>query len=303
MKKFSLEINNPPFQDSENRGNTQHKLWIDFLLHSHKTLEENGILAYVTPASFASPSSKVLKLMKEYSTKFISFDSKKHFEEEGNNPGSTFAHYIIQFTKDKNEITKIIQNECEYNINLNNFIYLPNDFSLHSCNIHEKVIFNNKEFLNVQYDYVTCHNVNLKKMGVNSHVQKIQTNECCHPLFHTNNQIWYSSVRQNFANLPKVMWSRSGYTKPFFDNGILGGTDMCYYILVNNEQEGINLQNNLNSKLFKYIFKTAKWSGFGNEIVFKSLPKLPNVYMSDNEVFNYFNITENERNYINTILN
>ena len=43
MKKFSLEINNPPFQDSENRGNTQHKLWIDFLLHSHKTLEENGI--------------------------------------------------------------------------------------------------------------------------------------------------------------------------------------------------------------------------------------------------------------------
>jgi hypothetical protein len=140
-------------------------------------------------------------------------------------------------------------------------------------------------------------------MGVNSHVQKIQTNECCHPLFHTNNQIWYSSVRQNFANSPKVMWSRSGYTKPFFDNGVLGGTDMCYYVLVNDEQEGINLKNNLNSKLFKYIFKTAKWSGFGNEIVFKSLPKLPNIYMNDNEIFNYFNITENERNYINTILN
>jgi len=300
--KFDLEINNPPFQDTDNRGKTQHKLWIDFIFHSFDILKEGGILAYVTPDSFSSPSSKVLRMMKEYTTKVVSFDSKKYFQEEGNDPGSTFAHYIIEFTKNNNEITQVIQNSETYDINLNEFLYLPNDFCRESAVIHNMVMFTDSVKQDVRHDYVTCHNVNLKKNGVNSHVQKNQTDDCIYPLLHTNKQIWYSSIRQDFADLPKVMWSRSGYTKPFYDNGVLGCTDMCYYILVDSEYDGLALAHNLNSKLFKYIFKTAKWSGFGNEIVFKNLPLLPNRVMNDNEIYDYFNLPLNLREYVNNYI-
>lgn len=59
--------------------------------------------------------------------------------------------------------------------------------------------------------------------------------EAAHPPasgFHTNNITWWSSRRQEWAPKPKVMWTHSGYTKPFFDNGVNGGTDMAYYVLV-----------------------------------------------------------------------
>jgi len=95
------------------------------------------------------------------------------------------------------------------------------------------------------------------------------------------------------------MWSRSGYTKPFYDKGVYGGTDMAYYVLVPDDESGLNLLSNLNTKLMKYILKTAKWSGFGNEKVFKRLPNLPkNVKLTDDQIYDLFNLSNNERQYV-----
>ena len=49
----------------------------------------------------------------------------------------------------------------------------------------------------------------------------------------------------------------------------------------------------------QYILKTAKWSGFGNEKVFTSLPNLPrDMKLSDEDIFNLFNLTEEEIQYV-----
>ena len=34
------------------------------------------------------------------------------------------------------------------------------------------------------------------------------------------------------------MWTRSGYTKIFYDKGTMGITDMGYYVLVDSDSEG-----------------------------------------------------------------
>ena len=95
------------------------------------------------------------------------------------------------------------------------------------------------------------------------------------------------------------MWSRSGYTKPFYDNGKYGGTDMIYYVLVESQDEGLNLLHNLESKLIQYILRTAKWSGFGNEKVFKALPNLPrDKKLNDDELYSLFGLTEKEIEYV-----
>ena len=73
--------------------------------------------------------------------------------------------------------------------------------------------------------------------------------------------------------------------------------------MVSDTESGENLAHNMNSLLMRYIFKTAKWSGFGNEKVFCRLPNLPtDRKMSDDDVFDHFDITEQEREYVRRIV-
>jgi len=130
-----------------------------------------------------------------------------------------------------------------------------------------------------------------------------QTPEHPYPVFHTNNITWWTSIRQEWAAQPKVMWTRSGYTKPFFDDGVHGGTDMAYYVVVANQCEGQNLAANMNTELLRYIYRTAKWSGFGNERVFAGLPDLPrDRALSDGEMFALFGLTDEEVDYVRKAL-
>ena len=202
-------------------------------------------------------------------------------------------------------------------------------------------MFSDREVYDVGYDYVTCHNVIVHRLTkleekLSSHVNSLSTktgtnlqktcdkiselaqkrksakitiskemtSEKIYPLLHTNKQTWFSSIKQGFSDSKKVMWSRSGYTKPFFDNGTLGSTDMGYYILVASNQEGEDLEKFLNSDLMSYVFKTAKWSGFGNEKVFCSIP----VYdysngLGNSDIYSFFDISEEEVGYIDSVLN
>ena len=210
---------------------------------------------------------------------------------------STFAYYSVINRDSDGEYTNIVNEKGVFTKRIDdNIFYLPNDFCEESLSIHSKVIFNKNDRLEVKYDYVTCHNVLIHR---NDTISKTETEKHIYPIYHTNKQIWYSQIRQDWADKKKVMWTRSGYTKPFYDDGKYGGTDMMYYVIVNSDEEGLNLLHNLQSKLMQYILKTAKWSGFGNEKVFNSLPNLPrDKKLSDEDIFNLFNLTEEEIQYV-----
>lgn len=295
--QFDVVATNPPFQDSTNKKKTQHKLWISFTqLAFDKWLKSGGVLLQVSPSSFLSPSNKILKLFQNKNVKFLHLDTKKHFPKVN----STFADYMIVNTSDK-EKTKIVTETTSFDILIDDSIfYLPIDVCEKSISIHQKVMFNHLDKLEVKYDYVTCHNVQIHRNDI---ISKTKTENHIYPILHTNSQIWYSQIRQTWANQKKVMWSRSGYTKPIYDDGVLGGTDMVYYVLVKDSECGYVLVNNFGTKLMRYILKTAKWSGFGNEKVFCSLPNLlTNKKMSNEEMYDFFNLTLNEREYVNQYL-
>ena len=292
--QFDVVATNPPFQDSTNKKKTQHKLWIDF---TQKTFSEwlkpGGVLLQVSPSSFLSPSNKILKIFQEKDVKFLHLDTKTYFPKVG----STFADYMIR-NRPGNEKTQIVTEQGKFKQSIDNSVfYLPIDVCKESLSIHRKVIFNQTYNLDVRYDYVTCHNVNiLRKTEI---LSKTKEGEYVYPILHTNKQTWYSKIRQDWASKKKVMWSRSGYFKPFYDGGMLGGTDMAYYVLVPSEECGNNLVHNMNSKLIRYILITAKWSGFGNEKVFCRLPNLPfDRKMADSEMYLLFNLTDKERMYV-----
>ena len=291
--KFDLILTNPPFQDSTKRGKTPHKLWIDFTKAAfEKFLKQDGYLHQVSPASFMSPSNKILKIFKDYRVLRLDLTTSDHFPEVG----STFAHYLIQNTKDAQEQTQLITYQGESSLTLDpDVFYLPTDISMTSLSIHSKFIFKAEKQLAVEWDYVTCHNILLRK---SSTLSKTESEMHKFPVFHTNSQIWWSSKKQEFAASKKVMWTRSGYFKPFYDDGRLGGTDMAYYVKVQSKDEGLILAKNLNLLLPQYVMKTAKWSGFGNERVFSRLPLLPNAELTNEEMFLHFNLTEEEVKHV-----
>ena len=67
--------------------------------------------------------------------------------------------------------------------------------------------------------------------------------------------------------------------------------------------EGEALAANLNTKLFRYVYKTAKWSGFGNERVFSRLPDIPrDRTLTDHEMFQLFGISQEEVDYVERAL-
>ena len=126
--------------------------------------------------------------------------------------------------------TKVVTQDSIFHCKIDDSVfYLPTDISKNALSVHKKVMFEAIERLCVKYDYTTCHNVNL--LAGTGIINK--WDNCCdikskqefvdsYPILHTNKQIWYSRIRQDWAS-KKVMWSRSGYTKPFYDNGVLGG--------------------------------------------------------------------------------
>jgi hypothetical protein len=269
--KFDLILTNPPFQDTTRRGKTPHKLWIDFTQATFsRLLKEGGLLCQVSPSSFRSPSSRILDMMKQHRTPLIRLDTDDHFPTIG----STFADYQIYKEASDGAPTHIKVNGTTSEIRLDaEVLYLPTDLSDEGLSVHRKVMFHPTAKLDVRWDYVTCHNIRLK--DEDSTLSKTRTPTHVHQIFHTNRQIWWSSLLQDFATKRKVMWTRSGYTKPFYDPGTMGASDAVYYVLVDSDIEGQNLAHNLNLTLMLYIYRTAKWSGFGNERVFAALPDLP----------------------------
>ncbi len=300
---FDLVLTNPPFADPGSRGRTPHKLWIDFtMMMWRRLLATGGTLCQVSPASFQSPNSRVLDLMREHSTGWITFDVAEHFP----GVGSSFSAYAITKTPHVGATTLMIRDGEAADVMLDDqVLWLPTDGPA-GLRIHRAVMFSPAPKIGVEWDYVTCHNIRLHDPIDTRTLSRERTTRHVHPLFHTNAQTWWSSIRQSWADEPKVMWTRSGYQKPFFDPGGaagFGGTDMTYFVRVAGATEGRILVANLESDLIRYVLATAKWSGFGNERVFAALPDLPrDRVLSADEMYARFGISASDRAHVETVL-
>jgi hypothetical protein len=297
--KFDVILTNPPFQDAVNRKKTPHKLWIDFTLAVFdRLLKDGGSLVQVSPASFSSPSNVVLSLMEESRTEVLRFENEHHFPDVA----SSFSDYWIRKCPNVGADTRVIRAGDSFQVHLDaRTSYLPNDICRQSMSIHSKVMFRGGRRLAVEWDYVTAHNI--RRRDPNPTLVEDKDDDHPFPVFHTNRSTWWSSLRQDWADDIKVMWTRSGYTKPFFDDGVHGGTDMVYFVRVASSDEGIALAHNLNLMLMRYIYRTARWSGFGNERVFMMLPDLPRDHrMSDDELFARFGLSVEEVDFVRATL-
>lgn len=285
IDKFDLHVCNPPYEDNSSgkRKALNHNLWSGFLNWSYDRLNEDGLLLYITPTSWMSPTSKNKDIFYKNHILYLNVNEcKKYF-----NVGSTFSYYVIR----KTNIIGNTEVVCKYNkktyksvCNLNGMEYLPNFTTNETINIIKK--FMNNELPKVSF-HTSCelHNT--------THKDKLNDNkkdDYIYPVRHTaRRNIRYSKVKHTKQDEKKILLNLCGNLKPIYDDGNMGFTQAQLYLLTD-KKEYINI---LNSKIYRFVFAICKWSGFNIEKIYNDIPFISE-NISDNEIYKIFNLTKEE---------
>lgn len=293
IDKFDLHVCNPPYEDTSSgkRKALNHNLWSEFLNWSYDRLNENGLLLYITPTSWMSPTSKNKDIFYKNHILYLNVNEcKKYF-----NVGSTFSYYVIKKTNIIGD-TEVV---CEYNkkiyksvCNLNGMEYLPNFTTNESINIIKK--FMNNELPKVSF-HTSCelHNT--------THKNKLNDNkkdDYIYPVRHTTKRnIRYSKIKHTKQDEKKILLNLSGNLNPIYDDGTMGFTQAQMYLLTD-KKEYVNI---INSKLYKFVFAICKWSGFNIEKIYHNIPFISE-NKSDNELYKIFNLTKEEIKIIESLI-
>jgi len=217
--------------------------------------------------------------------------TKKHFKNVGVDPGC----YVLR-KKESDSFTSLIQTpDGVFSLDLRDVPFLPINASKTSLSIYKKAFFDidikNRFFVSYTRDV-------LNKPSI---VSKHHNNTTPYPNFHTNSQTLYTSIPHKDIHKRKVIFSTTGAMRPFYDNGTQGTTNISASIEVNNEDEAETLKKYLTSKLVQFILKHTKTASTlsVNFLRGHSLPKVDLTRSwTDNELYEHFNLTEEEINLI-----
>jgi hypothetical protein len=123
--------------------------------------------------------------------------------------------------------------------------------------------------------------------------------EFIYPIRHTTkNNIRYSDKKHSLSDKNKILLNLSGNLKPVYDDGKLGFTEAQMYLITDNS----NFVGVINSKMYSFIFNICKWSGFNIDKIFHDIPYIREDFIDDNQIYKLFNITEDEKLLIETIV-
>lgn len=305
IESFDIIMGNPPYQKTTNGVSSGggNGLFLSFINFSFKNLNENGYLIFINPPSFfsigRSLNNNEVSILNDIFMKnnilYMNIEECKKFFPK---VGSKFCYYILQKSYNEDIETNVI---CSYNnkvydtkLNLKNNNFLPYLISKESLSIAKKIL---NTFNKLKIFHSPDNRCDKK------HVIKTKDNNHKYPIQATSKQIVYSNKECKWQYNKKILMSRSGYLKPFYDDGIIGIGGDCFSCLVENKEEGEYIINLINSKLYTFFIEIYKWSGFHHRKILQQLPYIKLENLNDENIYKYFNLTHKEINLIEEIIN
>jgi hypothetical protein len=291
-QKFDVIVGNPPFQQNSKiaKDSGTNKLWNKFTKLAID-LSPGGYVTYITPQSWLV-GNRTFDLLT--SKKSISVNTEISHYFQGVN--SSFCSWVLS-NKDKDdaETGKIFVNGKPLDSSLG---LIPKDRSHNGLSLVAKFFSKKDKF---SFDRLYNHGSTAIKNDPTLLGKKSQRYQ--HPITFTASKqgIAWSRIPSPVQGKKKVIIFRSAPIKPTYStNGV--GAD-AFFKLVTSKEEGKNMVEIFNSKLYSYIFKTTLYSGFFSMSVFNHIPYLDYTRSwSDAEIYEHFNITKKEQAHIEAYL-
>jgi hypothetical protein len=291
MKKVrpNILIGNLPFQKNGEDGDRlaqNHNMWGLFLAEYVKMCPNQGYISVICPNSWYSPTGK------ERENIFNNFDVL-HLEVGTTGFSKAVSWFVAHKTKDKVGVTKTVSfvNGVKESAegNLNSLPVIPNAFSKDIFSLLNK-------FYAVPEKLSFSWNSELHSKNKIHLLSEVKNDEFCYGVKHSSSYDLYSSVKHSQYDQTKVLLTKSGHPKAYFDEiGEWGVTEATIYYPVKDIQVGANFTKLLNSALYQFIFSLYKWgSGYNHAKVFKSIPFVELTDYSDDSIFLAFGLNEDE---------
>jgi len=279
--RWNVVVGNPPYQnDSDSMSEV---LWLKFIVKAAKLSKK---VLFVTPKSWCnlSEDSHKQELYNIFNERLvyanISNDIKEnHFK----GIGSSFSYFVLD--SEKNKDTFIIKNKDIFELSYKEVKWIPNNLDIMTLNILNKTLWSNYKKLNGSFNEITGYRKGGKFIDDKGKFKVSNTSA------QYSKDVWlYTNTPQEVMTKNKIIFSDSGYNKPYYDNGNINLGHHSRAIFVKDENEGIELIEFLNSKLISFLIKTKASSGtsVGFESIVKYLP----------EDYKNINLTQEEINYI-----
>jgi hypothetical protein len=301
--KFDCLLTNPPYQDSSHTEK-KNTLWRKWILFNEKIINDEGILSLVIPSSWMG-SPPVLKesflenKKIKYNLLYINRDEcKKHFP----GIGSTFSYFIMEKKKYENK-TSILSKNIDgtigvvNNLNLNDCIVdvFPRDLSDLGLSIISKTLNDSMEKLGV-INNTYNHSVHKTKWRL------VENDEFCYPIQNTPSKLYWYNYPHPHQGINKLLIPTTTYyrNQMVTTNGIT--QSFCYFLIDENMDSGV-ISNNINNKLFDFLNECFRYANWNSVNLLRKLPKLPlDRHLTDNEIYEIFNLTIEEINHINKMI-
>ena len=296
-KKYDLIVANPPYAkllENGKRASKNHNLIKDFIEKALSQLKPSGYLLFITPDNWMSYADRNVLIEIITSLQIIHLDihtAKKYFKKIG----SSFTWYVIQ--------------NCAFYKNINvSGIWKKKEYV-------SSVISKPRKYIPLLYNQIvqnilskTVDNTSLPKFEVktSSYLHKYTKAEIIsdkktevfkYKLIHTPSQTVYSSKPHKFQDGYKIFISTTDKYSVFIDN--CGMTQSIVFIICSSEEEAEKYLEILKHPLYVFINNICRWGNFNNIRILQSFP-IPSIEYHGNhqELYNYFNITKEEVEYI-----
>lgn len=300
--KFDVVIGNPPYQkEAEHGKKVNDNLWAPLTFKAWSLTKDNGHLAFITPDNWRTPTNdfrtegkSILKeIIKPYNTIAINMnEAERHFSV-----GSTISYFVVNKTINNSNITNVTSLWGKSVIDLNALPTIPKDLSALGLSIFSKVMSaSGKRWTFVQ-----------KQTKLNKSLSISEVKDATHTvqLFDSfgGKAIKFCDKEGEDHFSPKAMISYVGKYSVMVDNGdVTPAQHVHRQIIKSSEIDGARTQ--LESKLYKFIIEGNR----ANQYIEKHIPNMmPQLDMSkkwtDEEIYKYFGLTQEEIEYIENEVN
>lgn len=296
---FGVIVGNPPFQEQRDDGhNSNKKLWPEFVKIAFLLADNNGFIGLITPTGWMSPSNDIWgtkeSILRDYlsafSTTLISLFNDEQKKKYFPGIGSTFGFFISQKIM-QSVITTIINNNEIIHTDIKNKDFLPTNITQQTIDIFNKVVdFPGEKF---------CFKLNRRVYDLVKYTSSTHTIPFYKGFFKEGDVYWYADSFDDLAKSRKIVFSRQGTYKIQYDDKGSFGIDYCQYHLLSSDEKIDSAKSILESNLYNFIKKHTRWSQYHENHIINRMPKLDLTRLwTDIEIYNYFNLTQEEINYI-----